>query len=233
MTTLLPRRTFPRTCWRIAALALLCGQPSGGRAAGLAPFIAGHQAIYDLSLSKSRRSPAIDAVNGRIAYAFAGDAATDTPRISARCRGSTPATARLATATCARLSWEGGRRQDAIASRSRRGPMKSTPSVVEGTAERSDAGVKVTLKRPARGRRSPSAPEVVFPTEQIRRIVAAAKEGKSLLQLVVYDGSDTGRKVYYDADGDRPGGPRRQAAGAWSDPATEQCADDDASRAGR
>jgi hypothetical protein len=36
----------------------------------------------------------------------------------------------------------------------------------------------------------------VFPTEQIQRIIAAAKEGKSLLELTVYDGSDNGEKVY-------------------------------------
>ena len=36
----------------------------------------------------------------------------------------------------------------------------------------------------------------VFPTEQIQRIIAAAKEGKSLLELTVYDGSDNGQKVY-------------------------------------
>jgi hypothetical protein len=36
----------------------------------------------------------------------------------------------------------------------------------------------------------------VFPTEQIQRIIAAAKDGKSLLELSVYDGSDDGQKVY-------------------------------------
>ena len=36
----------------------------------------------------------------------------------------------------------------------------------------------------------------VFPTEQIHRIIAAAREGKSVLELKVYDGSDTGEKVY-------------------------------------
>jgi hypothetical protein len=38
--------------------------------------------------------------------------------------------------------------------------------------------------------------ELVFPTEHIRRIIAAAKQGKTLLQLAVYDGSDSGEKIY-------------------------------------
>jgi len=36
----------------------------------------------------------------------------------------------------------------------------------------------------------------VFPTEHVRRIIGAAREGKTLLQLSVYDGSDTGEKLY-------------------------------------
>ena len=37
---------------------------------------------------------------------------------------------------------------------------------------------------------------IVFPTEQVRRIIAAARAGKSLLELSIYDGSDNGEKVY-------------------------------------
>jgi len=36
----------------------------------------------------------------------------------------------------------------------------------------------------------------VFPTEHMRRIIAAARAGKSLLELPVYDGSETGEKLY-------------------------------------
>ena len=36
----------------------------------------------------------------------------------------------------------------------------------------------------------------MFPTEHVRRIIAAARDGKTLLQVAVYDGSDTGEKIY-------------------------------------
>ena len=36
----------------------------------------------------------------------------------------------------------------------------------------------------------------MFPTEQIQHIIAAARQGKSVLELTVYDGSDNGEKVY-------------------------------------
>jgi hypothetical protein len=37
---------------------------------------------------------------------------------------------------------------------------------------------------------------VIFPTEHVRRILTAARDGKSLLEFPVYDGSETGAKVY-------------------------------------
>ena len=36
----------------------------------------------------------------------------------------------------------------------------------------------------------------MFPTEHVRRIIAAAHDGNTLLQLAVYDGSDNGEKIY-------------------------------------
>ena len=49
----------------------------------------------------------------------------------------------------------------------------------------------------------------MFPTEHVRRIIAAAREGKTLLQVAVYDGSDTGEKVYDTLDRDRQSRSRR------------------------
>ena len=36
----------------------------------------------------------------------------------------------------------------------------------------------------------------VFPTEHMRRIIAAARDGKSILEFPVYDGSESGEKLY-------------------------------------
>ena len=36
----------------------------------------------------------------------------------------------------------------------------------------------------------------MFPTEHVRRIIEAAREGKTILEFPVYDGSETGEKVY-------------------------------------
>jgi hypothetical protein len=69
------------------------------------------------------------------------------------------------------------------------------PSPVDGIAERTGDHINVKLKQPA-SKTFTLDGAVVFPTEQIQRIIAAAREGKSVLELMVYDGSDNGEKVY-------------------------------------
>jgi hypothetical protein len=68
-------------------------------------------------------------------------------------------------------------------------------SPVDGVAERSGDHITVKLKQPA-SKTFTLDGATVFPTEQIQRIIAAAREGKSVVELMVYDGSDNGEKVY-------------------------------------
>ena len=62
---------------------------------------------------------------------------------------------------------------------------------VDGQAERDNGGVAVQLTRPD-GKSFDLKTDLVFPTEHVRRIVAAARDGKTLLELALYDGSDNG-----------------------------------------
>jgi hypothetical protein len=68
-------------------------------------------------------------------------------------------------------------------------------SPVDGVAERTGDHVTVKLKQPV-AKTFTLDGNTVFPTEQIQRIIAAARAGKSVLELMVYDGSDNGEKVY-------------------------------------
>ena len=67
---------------------------------------------------------------------------------------------------------------------------------VAGTATRmSDDDMRVELTKP-----EPKAIDfghnVLFPTQHIERLIEAAKKGGGVIQARVYDGSDTGAKVY-------------------------------------
>jgi hypothetical protein len=66
---------------------------------------------------------------------------------------------------------------------------------VDGQAERDNDSVAVQLTQPD-GKSFDLKTDVVFPTEHVRRIIAAARDGKTLLELAVYDGSDNGEKVF-------------------------------------
>jgi hypothetical protein len=66
---------------------------------------------------------------------------------------------------------------------------------VDGRAERGSQAVAVSLAKPDAKKFDLDA-AIVFPTEHIRRIVVAAREGKTLLEVPVYDGSESGEKLY-------------------------------------
>ena len=67
---------------------------------------------------------------------------------------------------------------------------------MDGIAERTGDHVTVKLKQPV-AKTFTLDGSTVFPTEQIRRIIAAAQaKANRILELTVYDGSDNGEKVY-------------------------------------
>jgi hypothetical protein len=179
---------------RFALVAVTLALASGVARAATVPFLA-HQAVYDLSLKKSRgNASGVNAVRGRILYRFAGSTCegytTDFRQVSELDSGENKTTLSDLRST----SWEdaeGKVFRFNIESRMNDGDT----TLVDGVAERSDEGVTVKLKKPLT-KTFKLGKDVVFPTEQVRRIIDAAKEGKTILELVVYDGSDGGEKVY-------------------------------------
>ena len=65
---------------------------------------------------------------------------------------------------------------------------------VDGHADKGAGGVTVTLMKPQP--KSMDIGTAVFPSEHMRRIIAAARAGERLLEVTVYDGSENGDKVY-------------------------------------
>ena len=190
------RRTSPFSRLQAGSLAItlavLAPAASAYAAAG-APFMA-HQALYELKLLKSRGSATINSANGRILYNFTGSACegytSDFRQVSELDSGEGKNTLSDLRST----SWEDG------AGKSYRFKIDTRmndgdPSMIDGIAERDGDHVTVKLKLPV-VKTFTLAGSTVFPTEQIHRIISAAREGKSVLELSVYDGSDTGEKVY-------------------------------------
>jgi hypothetical protein len=155
--------------------------------------LAPHRAFYDLKLARTNGS-AINDVKGRILYDFSGSAcqgyALKFRQISDLASGE----GQDALSDLSSTSWEDG------AAKKYRFTSKNTlneqaSDSVDGHAVRKADAVAVTLDKPGdKTFRIPAG--VVFPTEHMRKIIAAARAGKKILEVMIYDGSENGEKLY-------------------------------------
>jgi hypothetical protein len=191
-------RILPRDArslaWTLAAVAMGMGFVAGKADAAASGAFLPHQALYELSLLKSRGSNSINSARGRILYSFSGSACEGYTSEFRQVSEMNSGEGKVSLSDLRSTSWEDGAGKTyRFKIDSRMNDTDSSP--VDGIAERTGDQITVKLKQP-QAKTFTLAGSTVFPTEQIQRIVAAAKEGKSLLELAVYDGSDNGEKVF-------------------------------------
>jgi EipB-like len=181
------------------ALSMVLGAVGSGLAAGQGATPAGaaflpHQALYELSLLKSRGSATIDSARGRILYSFSGNACEGYTSEFRQVSELNSGEGKVTLSDLRSTSWEDGAGKSyRFKITTRMNDADSSP--VDGVAERDGDHITVKLKQPE-AKTFTLDGATVFPTEQIERIIAAAREKKSVLELTVYDGSDNGEKVY-------------------------------------
>ena len=178
----------------LASLAVIAGSCADRRKLPpRVPFLP-HQALYELNLVKSRGSNPSTARAGRILYNFSGSACEGYTSEFRQVSELEVGEGKVTLSDLRRRSWEDGAGKSyRFKIDTRMNDADSSP--VDGMAERTGDHITVKLKQPE-AKTFTLDGATVFPTEQIQRIIAAAKEGKSLLELTVYDGSDNGEKVY-------------------------------------
>jgi hypothetical protein len=182
-------RSFRTSLGALAIAALACGPV---KAAG-GPFLP-HQALYDLSLVKSRGSSPINSARGRILYNFSGNSCEGYTSEFRQVSELDAGEGKLTLSDLRSTSWEDGAGKTyRFKIETRMNDADASP--VDGIAERTGDHITVKLKQP-QVKTFTLDGSTVFPTEQIQRIIAAAREGKSVLELTVYDGSDNGEKVF-------------------------------------
>ena len=190
MVCLKPPRAVLTT---IAAIALGSGF-AGGAAQAAGPGFLSHQALYELSLVKSRGSNAINAARGRILYNFSGSACEGYTSEFRQVSELNSGEGKMTLSDLRSTSWEDAQGKSYRFKIDTRMNDSEAPPV-DGMAERVGDHITVKLKQPV-AKSFDLEGSVVFPTEQIHRIIDAARAGKSILELTVYDGSDNGEKVY-------------------------------------
>jgi hypothetical protein len=176
-----------------AASAPLAAAPPGS-APAIAATLTPHRAVYDLKLLRSRGKRALESVRGRILYDFSGSScegyALQFRQVSELDSGE----GKIALSDLRATTWE-----DAEAKNFRFNSQNFVDDrqvdTVDGRAERGGEKVEVKLAKPQQ-KTFGIAKDMVFPTEHMRLIIEAARAGKSLLELPVFDGSESGEKIY-------------------------------------
>src|SRR5205085_4686902 len=157
-----------------ALIASISSFSASAQAAAGAPFLP-HQAIYELSLVKSRGSAAIESARGRILYNFSGSACEGYTSEFRQVSELDSGEGKLTLSDLRSSSWEdaaGKGYRFKIDARMNDGD--SAP--VDGVAERVGDHITVKLKQPVSKTFNLDG-NVVFPTEQIQHIIAAARQG--------------------------------------------------------
>src|SRR5919202_760308 len=185
---------FPSRLHALTVLAAALFPAPAGAGVGLAP----HRAVYDVKLDQARSGANVAGLTGRMVIELKGS----------DCEGYT-VDFRLVT----QFSDADGKRNvtDLRSSTFESGDGDSFRFVTQifmnralreetkGAAQRKDdSGIEVWLDKPRR-KRFALKPDVMFPTQHLKRIVSAALDGGRTLQVPVFDGSETGDKVYQTA----------------------------------
>ncbi|RAI45620.1 cell envelope integrity EipB family protein [Rhodoplanes roseus] len=162
--------------------------------AGAAPGLVSHRAVYDLKLVKSQGKRSLQSVRGRILYDFTGNACDGWVLQFRQVSELDNGEGKVAVSDLRASTWEEANAKS-FRFNSQNYVNERPGDMVDGKAMRGDGKVSVSLAKPKDTEFDLDA-GMVFPTEHMRRVLDAAREGKTLLELPVYDGSENGQKAY-------------------------------------
>jgi hypothetical protein len=155
--------------------------------------LAPHIAIYDLTLTSSRGKRALESVRGRIVYDFSGSACEGYALNFRQVTELDSGEGKVALSDLRTATWEEGEGKS-FRFKSQNYMDQKEIGEVDGSADRAKETVAVKLSKPEA--KKFDAGTVVFPTEHMRLLIEAAQAGKRLLEVQVYDGSESGEKIY-------------------------------------
>ncbi len=158
--------------------------------------LAPHRAVYDLAVAEGRpRADGADAsVTGRMVFEFTGDACEGYTVNFRFVIETTDADFRTTVTDLRTSSFEAGD-GETFQFLSQTYTDQVLTDEVKGTATRTEDGAKVDLVEPE-DRTIVFERQPIFPTTHVRRILEAAEDGRTVLEQVVFDGAETGDKVY-------------------------------------
>jgi hypothetical protein len=192
-------RALPaRRCFGIAAIfgaAMLSAVPVNSAENDAKPIeLVSHRAVYDLKLTESRGRRPIASVRGRILYDFGGNSCDGYTLQFRQVSEIDTGEGKQALSDLRATSWEDGEAKT-LRFASQNFLNQQLSATVDGKAQRTADKIDVSLSKPEQKTFDLPAANV-FPSEHMRRIIEAARAGKNILELPVYDGSENGERLY-------------------------------------
>ncbi|HEX2842762.1 cell envelope integrity EipB family protein [Hyphomicrobium sp.] len=155
-----------------------------------------HRAIYDLSLESAKSGSGVAGVNGRIVYELSGNACegyaqsmrfvTQTLNQEGEIQTTDLRTSSWEEVPALRLRFSTSTYQNDIAADQTQGVAKRTQP---------NGAVSVDLGKPTR-RQVPLSGDIYFPIQHSMAIIQAARAGRTIFAADLFDGSESGDKVY-------------------------------------
>ena len=184
-------KSFCRASAPAALLMIVAGSAAPAHAEiRLAP----HRAVYELALAENKGGSGVEQVRGRIVYQFSGDACDGYALNFRQVTEIGSGEGQTNRSDLRSETWEDGAGKS-FKFTARNFMNDQLDRDTDGSAEKAPDATKVTLKKPKPGK-SDYAPGMLFPTEHLLKIIAAAQKGQTLLEASVYDGSEAGDKTY-------------------------------------
>ncbi len=183
---------FRSLVWLVGLAGLvLPGWAAGAAAAELASY----RAVYELAIDDSGDVAPSASVNGRMVIEFVGSACSGyKSQMRIVTEGESDGNSQVTDARTETLETGDGRYE--FTNRTYVNDTLAEESA--GVARRAGDSVTVKLTKPGKKQFALSG-DVVFPTEQLKRVLAAAAEGRHFVAMEVFDGSETGEIVYATA----------------------------------
>ena len=185
-------RLSPIPVTGLLALVVALAPYTAARASGIA--LLPHHAVYKLALVSSSGNKAPADASGMISYDFSGSACDGYKTVFRQVTSIEPAEGDTRVSNTETTTLESGN-----ATRfgfDIRTSNNDSEDDVKGDASKTTTGsIAVDLQKPEAAQVDLKT-EALFPTEHLSRIIASAEAGGKILSAAVYDGSDTGRKLY-------------------------------------
>ncbi len=178
--------------WAVAGVLLLAwAAPAGASGSALAP----HRAVYDLTLLRSTGLKAPTGAHGRINYDFSGSSCEGYVANFRQMVELDPPEGPQRLTDMRSATFEDGDGKNFRFQIATRIDGELSENIDGSVARTSDGALAVKLQRP-KSTSFDLDSGILFPTEHIKHILAAAKVQDTTLEAKVFDGSETGEKVY-------------------------------------